>query len=289
MNFDEVTRIMVVGAGVMGHGIAQLFAQAGYEVRLVDINQNVLDRSVKLIRASLRTLVQQGMIMEDDAEAAMNRIRFETDLSNAVKDVDFLIEAVPEVSEIKKEIFLTLHRLCSPETIFATNTSGLDVFALAADTRPSHLVATHFFAPAQIIPLVEVCPGPETLPQVIDLTTRMLENVGKQPVVLKKFIPSFIVNRIQNYISMAVFEMLTNNWATPEEIDLAVKSSLGVRLPMVGVVQSLDFTGLDLVNDITKGAGIPVPLLKKKLKMAISAPRPPRDFMIMVIGPRKKY
>jgi hypothetical protein len=112
---------------------------------------------------------------------------------------------------------------------------------------------------------VEVCPGPYTRAEAVDQVAGLLRRAGKEPVVMRQFVPSFIVNRIQNYISMAVFEMLANGWATPEEIDRAVKLSLGVRLPAVGVVQSLDFTGLDLVSDILKEKGISLPIIDDKV------------------------
>jgi 3-hydroxyacyl-CoA dehydrogenase len=175
------------------------------------------------------------------------------------------VEAVAEVPEVKKEIFSKIDALCPSDVIFATNTSGLDVFSIINISNPSRVVAAHFFAPAQIIPLVEVCPGPETSPEVVALTVRLLEKIGKRPVRLKKFVSSYIVNRIQNYISMAVFEMLNNGWATPEEIDRAVKASLGIRLPVVGVVQSLDFTGLDLVHDIMKSKGVTMPVIADRV------------------------
>lgn len=263
MNSDNIKNIVVVGAGVMGHGIAQVFAGAGYAVSLVDRDDAVLKKARERITGNLKTLAAEGRIKPDEAPAIMGRISMVTDLAMAGKSADLVIEAVSEVPELKKEIFGKLDKVCPAQAIFATNTSGLDVFSLVEISHPERLVATHFFAPAHLIPLVEVCPGPLTDPGVVKTAADLMVKVGKQPVVLKQFVPSFIVNRIQNYIGMAVFEILRNGWATPEEIDLAVKSSLGVRMPVVGVVQLLDFTGLDVVSDISKGHGFTIPIIEE--------------------------
>jgi 3-hydroxybutyryl-CoA dehydrogenase len=266
MHKDSIKNVMVVGAGVMGHGIAQVFAGAGYKVQLVDRDNTVLETARKRITGNLRTLVAEGRIKADETPALLDRISLATDLATVGKTADLVIEAVSEVPELKKEIFEQLDKACPANAIFTSNTSGLDVFSLAGISHPERLVATHFFAPAHIIPLVEVCPGPLTDPGIVRTVADLMVKVGKQPVVLKQFVPSFIVNRIQNYMSMAVFEILANNWATPDEIDLAVKCSLGVRLPVVGVVQLMDFTGLDLVNDISKNHGFTIPMIEELVR-----------------------
>jgi 3-hydroxybutyryl-CoA dehydrogenase len=265
MQLESIKTILVIGAGVMGHGIAQVFAQAGYRVRLMDLDQATLDRALARIKASLHTLAAEGHIAKKDIDRSLKNIQFHTEMSDAAEKADFVIEAVAEIPEFKKEIFSKLDTLCSSDVIFASNTSSLDVFSIISISNPSRVVAAHFFAPAQIIPLVEVCPGPETSPEVVALTARLMEKIGKQPVCLKKFAPSYIVNRIQNQISAAVFEMLINGYADPEDIDRAVKASLGIRLPVVGVVQSLDFTGLDVVNDIMKSRGFTLPVIADRV------------------------
>ncbi|HNW29380.1 MAG TPA: 3-hydroxyacyl-CoA dehydrogenase NAD-binding domain-containing protein [Spirochaetota bacterium] len=266
MNADDIRRIAVIGAGTMGHGIAQVFARAGYLVRLMDPAGDALERARMLIRAGLHTLAHAGHCSHHDIDGIISRIHFDRDIVDAVEDADFVVEAVPEVPEIKKEVFARLDAACRDDAVLATNTSGLDVFGLVGGGNQSRMVATHFFVPAQIIPLVEVCPGPDTSPEITGLTMRLMEKIGKQPVRLNRFVPSFIVNRIQNYISMAVFELLNNGWASPEDIDRAVKASLGIRLPVVGVVQSLDFTGLDLVHDIMRSKGLTMPVIADKVR-----------------------
>ncbi len=198
MEMNSIKTITVVGAGLMGHGIAQVFAQAGYSVWLVDLKQAALERALNLIQNSLNILEKKGVMPKKQGREVLARIRFSTDLMPAAAAADFVVEAVAENAEIKRTVFGELQRLCPPTTLFASNTSGLDVFNLVDPGMAGGLIATHFFAPAQIIPLVEVCPGPQTRPEVVELTRRLLLSVGKEPVVMQRFVPSFIVNRIQN-------------------------------------------------------------------------------------------
>ena len=278
MDINSIKNVMVVGAGVMGHGIAQVFAGAGYKVQLVDRDTTVLETARKRITGSLKTVIAEGRIKADEVPALMDRISFVTDLAVAGKTADLVIEAVSEVPELKKEIFAKLDKACPAHAIFATNTSGIDVFSLVEISHPERLVAAHFFAPAHLIPLVEVCPGPLTDPKIVATVADLMAKVGKEPVVLKQFVQSYIVNRIQNYMGMAVFELLTNGWATPDEIDRAVKASLGIRLPIVGVVQSLDFNGIDFVNDALKSKGMPLPMVTDMVEKGLLGVKTSKGF-----------
>jgi 3-hydroxybutyryl-CoA dehydrogenase len=163
-------------------------------------------------------------------------------------------------------VFAQLDQFCPENTVLASNTSTLDIFDIVETNAPHRLVAAHWFAPPNIVPLVEIAPGPETSAETVAFTADLMQRLGKKTMVMKKFVPALIVNRIQNSIFAAVFELLSQGWATPEEIDIAVKSSLGIRLPVVGVVQTLDFTGLDLVADITRAQGGENPLIEEKVK-----------------------
>ncbi len=266
MDAGDVKRSLVVGAGTMGHSIAQVFSQAGIEVELVDSNEEALSRAMNLINSNLEVLVKFGKVDRDEIPAIKKRIRLSTDLDAAARGVDFALEAVSEVPDVKKEVFSQLEKSCSEDVVLASNTSSLDVFSIAEVQRPERLVVAHWFAPPHIIPLVEVVPGPETSSQVVAFTAGLMNRLGKRAVVMEKFAPFFIVNRIQHYIGLAVIELVNNGWATPEEIDLAVKTSLGIRLPIVGVVQTTDFTGLDLVLNIMKSQGIDYPLVEEKVR-----------------------
>jgi 3-hydroxybutyryl-CoA dehydrogenase len=266
MGQRETRKVLVVGAGTMGHSIAQVFAQAGMEVNLVDADQKILDHAVELIASNMNVLAEWGMLQRNEIPAMVERVHTFVDLAEAAREVDFAIEAVPERPDVKKQVFSQMDQFLPQGVIMASNTSGLDVFSIADVKDPSRIVVAHWFAPAHIIPLVEVVPGPKTSPEAVAFTAKLMEKIGKKAVVMKKFIPLFIVNRIQRAMVEAVYEMLMNGWATPEEIDSAVKLSLGVRLPIVGVVQSLDFNGLDTVLALNRRDGMSLPLIEKSVE-----------------------
>ena len=266
MDPQNVKRVAVIGAGVMGHSIAQVFAQAGILVHLVDLKNDLLTHALQLVKSNLQTLADYGRVSPREIPAVLDRIRPTTDLAGAVREVDFVLEAVAEIPEVKKKVFTQLGAACPKNVVIASNTSGLEIFKIIEVENPSRVVVTHWFAPPHIIPLVEVVPGPATAPDVLQFAAKLMERIGKKPLVMKQFIQRFIVNRIQNAIIGTALEMITNGWATPEQIDLAVKTSLGIRLPIVGVVQSLDFTGLNLVYDMMRGSRTDSPLIEEKVK-----------------------
>ena len=266
MDPKNVKRVAVIGAGVMGHSIAQVFAQAGILVQLVDLKNDLLVHALKLVKSNLQTLADCGRVSPQKIPAILDRIHPTIDLAAAVREVDFVLEAVAEIPKVKKKVFAQLEAACPENVVLASNTSGLEIFKIIEVKNPSRLVVTHWFAPPHIIPLVEVVPGPATTPDVLQFAAGLMDRIGKKPLVMKQFVQRFIVNRVQNAIVRTVLEMITNGWATPEQIDLAVKTSLGIRLPIVGVVQSLDFTGLNLIHDMTKGTETENPLIEEKVR-----------------------
>ena len=266
MNARDVKTALVAGAGVMGHSIAQVFAAAGIETRLVDLTDDALTRAMDLIENNLETLSETDRLDKKDIPEILTRIHPTTDLEAAAKDVDYVLEAVVEVDTVKKEVFSRLEAACPKETVLASNTSGLDVFDIIDISDPSRLVVAHWFAPPHIIPLVEVVPGEKTSQKAVTLTMELMERLGKKPVFMKKFTRSFIVNKIQNNIGLAVLDLLGTGLATPEDIDTAVKYSLGIRLPIVGVAQTMDFNGLDLAYDIIKSYGMENEFIREKVE-----------------------
>ncbi len=266
MSPRSLRTVLVVGAGVMGHSIAQVFAQAHIDVNLVDLDEGKLAHAMTLIQANLDQFAEYGRVPVKEIPEILGRIHPSTDLAAAAKDAGFCVEAVSEVPEIKQRVFSQLDEFCPPNTVIASNTSTLNIFQIARVKRPERLIVAHWFAPPHIIPLVEVAPGPNTKPEIVIFTAALMQRLGKKPLVLKRFVPSLLVNRIQNAIARAVWEMLEKGWATPEQIDLAVKASLGIRLPIVGVVQSLDFTGLDLAADIMRVYGAVSPVVAEKIE-----------------------
>jgi 3-hydroxybutyryl-CoA dehydrogenase len=267
INIEELRKVLVIGAGTMGHSIAQVFAQAGFEVDLVDVDQNKLDHALKLIKSNLNVLTEFNRVKADEITSIISRINLKTNLKEAAKNAQFVLEAVSEVVELKEKIFLKLSENCPENAVLASNTSTLEIFKITRKVKnQERIIAHHWFAPPHIIPLVEVAPGRKTSKDIVDFSVDILQKIGKKPIVIEKFIPSYIVNRLQNAMSSAMYELLARNIATPEQIDLAMKSVLGIRLPIIGVVQSQDFTGLDLVLDIIESKGGTFGLIKDKVE-----------------------
>jgi len=266
MELDKIRRIMVVGAGTMGHAIAQVYATAGFEVDLVDLKQEVLDIAMNKIKSNLSLLVEYEHVKSGEISNILNRIHPSTDLKVAAQNCDLVLEAVSEDRNVKRDVFSQLDEFCSEDIILASNTSELNIFNVAKVKNPERLVIHHWFHPPYIIPLVEIVAGRKTSSEVIDISFKLLEKIGKKPLILKKFTNAFVVNKIQQAINSAVFALILQGIASPEEIDMAIKNSLGIRLPFAGVAQNLDFVGLDVVYDIIKNMGMDLVLLKDKVK-----------------------
>lgn len=258
-NLADLRRSLVVGAGTMGHGIAQAHAMAGLRVDLTDVSQDLLDQAIARIAASLQNFVGLGVVTAEQSREILARIHPTTDLASVAPCADIATEAITEDRDLKTRLFHNLHGWLKPDTLLASNTSGLDVFSLCETlprSRLANLVIHHYFLPAAMIPLVEVVAGPATDPEVVTLSTRFLESLGHVPIVLRKYHPNFIVNSFQVAISAVAARLLAEGVASAEDIDRAVKYSLGIRLPIVGVVQTYDFTGLELVARILRNSGL---------------------------------
>jgi len=245
MRIDWIKRVLVVGAGTMGHSIAMVFAQGGFEVDLIDVKEEVLDRAMSLIRSNLYTLKEGGLIHSKAIPKVINRIRPSTSLEVGER-ADFVVEAISENQKAKRELFRYLDRICPQRTIISSNTSYLNIFNFVRTSRPEKVLIAHWYAPPHLIPLVDVVKGPRTSMDTLETVKTLLLKLGKEPVVMKKFIPGYIVNRLQRAMAREIFYLLDKGYASPEEIDRAVKNSLGIRIPVVGVVQRYDFAGLDL-------------------------------------------
>ena len=255
MKGDWIKRILVVGAGTMGHSIAMVFAQRGYEVDLVDVDRELLTRALSLIRSNLETLYRMKMLTPRSIPKILKRIHPSISLDVAAK-ADVVIEAISENPKAKGKLFRSLDQICPPKTILASNTSYLNIFALAKTRRPQKVLITHWWAPPHLIPLVDVVQGPLTSQETVETIRTLLVKLGKTPVVMKKFIPGFIVNRLQRAMAREIFYLLDHGYATARDIDTAMKNSLGIRIPVVGVVQRYDFTGLDLALTFEKNPSI---------------------------------
>jgi 3-hydroxybutyryl-CoA dehydrogenase len=240
----EIRKVAVLGAGLMGHGIAQVAAQvAKYEVSLRDVRQEFLDKGMKMIRSSLQKFLEKEKISEEEMNETLDRIHPTLDLREAVADADLIIEAVPENVEVKKSVFVETEKLAKEDVMMASNTSSISITLLASATRrPEKFCGMHFFNPPQLMKLVEVVRGAKTSDETVDAVVEVAKKMGKEPVVVKKDSPGFIVNRI---LISALNEALYLVWegvADRDEIDKAVR--LGLNWPM-GPLTLLDHVGLD--------------------------------------------
>jgi 3-hydroxybutyryl-CoA dehydrogenase len=239
-------KILVVGSGIMGNGIAQTFAQAGNQVVLNDLNMDILAAARKNIAIQLNLMAKNGLIDEQTVSAALDNIRLSDKLADCATDADMAFEAIPEKIELKENLFRQLEALCPPKTILATNTSGISINALAKGVkRKSRFIGTHFFMPAHLIPLVEVICGDETSAETAATIMEVLAAVGKKPVKVASDSPGFIANRLQHALAREAMSLVQKGVATPEGVDEVVKSSLAIRLLFTGPIEQRDFNGLD--------------------------------------------
>ncbi|KFM19512.1 3-hydroxybutyryl-CoA dehydrogenase protein [Marine Group I thaumarchaeote SCGC AAA799-P11] len=244
-----IKNITVLGSGVMGHGIAQVSATAGYNIVLRDIEQGFLDKAMEKIRWSLDKLVSKEKISKEEGDAIFGRIKPVVDLKEAVKDAELVIEVVPEIMDLKKKVYAELDEVAAPEVIFASNTSTLPITEIANTTsRPDKFIGIHFFNPPQLMKLVEVIPGEKTSKEITEITKDYVKSVNKQAVLCRKDVPGFIINRLFIPMVHEACFVKDRTGATLEEIDSAVKFKLG--FPM-GIFELADFTGMDVIHKAT--------------------------------------
>lgn len=239
----EIKTIGVLGAGVMGNGIAQVAAQAGYNVILRDIEDRFVEGGIKNIDKFLGKTVEKGKMTADDKNAIMGRIKGTTKIAD-LKDVDFVIEVIIEVMDVKKKVFAELDEVTKPDVILSTNTSSMSITEIATATkRPDKVVGLHFFNPVPLMKLVEVIRGMRTSNETIATALDLARKVGKEPVEVKVDVPGFLVNRLMIASSIEAIKLWEQGIASKEDIDKAAK--LGLNYPM-GPFELMDLTGLDI-------------------------------------------
>jgi len=263
----EIKRVGVVGAGTMGNGIAQVFAQAGFEVRLCDQLPAALDRAKTGIEKSLARFVEKGKLTAADRDAALGRLTSGSDL-DALADVDYVVEAIAESIEAKTDIFMRLDSVTRPDVLLTSNTSSISITTLGAATkRPDKVLGMHFMNPVPLMTLVELIRGQATSPESMAIATSLCTTLGKTPVEAADY-PGFIANRIlMPMINEAIYAVM-EGVGTPEAIDTVMK--LGMNHPM-GPLTLADFIGLDvclaILNVLHEGIGDPkyrpCPLLRR--------------------------
>ena len=274
MDTDRAERVAVIGGGMMGAGVAQVFAAAGHEVALHDVCPEALERAPGAIRNNLDLLAEHGLFPADAVDAAVGRVRTTTDLADAAGGADFVVECVFEDLGLKQGVFERLDALCPPETILATNTSVMSIAEIGALAKhKERVVGTHFWNPPYLIPLVEVVRTAQVDAEVVERTMALLRNAGKHPIDCKKDAPGFVANRLQHALWREAISIVEHGIADAATVDECIRFGPGLRLPILGPMENADMVGLDLTLAIhdyilphLESSGVPSPLLRSKVE-----------------------
>ena len=250
MSNKTIKNIAVIGAGLMGHGIAQEFACAGYRVQLHDITEEKLNNARVQIGKNLTLLAENGVIEKTNISETMHRIQSTTELATSVETADFVVEAVTENLPLKQQIFAELDTLCQPHTILASNTTALMPSQIGANTkRTDKILNTHYFNPPYLIPLVELIRSQDTSDETVSVTFDLLTSIGKTPAIIEKEALGFVGPRLQAALIREAFSIVEQGIASAETVDLVVRNSFGRRLSVAGPFEVFELAGWDLVLD----------------------------------------
>ncbi|HHV79638.1 MAG TPA: 3-hydroxyacyl-CoA dehydrogenase family protein [Firmicutes bacterium] len=244
-----INRVAVVGAGTMGHGIAQAFAMNGIDVSLVDTTQDILDKARTNIANNLRVFLEEGLITEDVIGRTLDNIHFLTDLKEALAEAQYVIEAVPEQLALKQELFRLMDRTTPESAVLSSNTSSLkltDMTVHVSNRRKPRVMITHWYNPPHIVPLVEILSPENADPEAVKAVVQLYDRIGKKVVRVLKEIPGLVANRIQQAIAREVFWLMEHGVASPEDIDRALKFGPAFRYATSGQLEIADLGGLDI-------------------------------------------
>jgi 3-hydroxybutyryl-CoA dehydrogenase len=270
---SKIENIAVIGAGMMGHGIAQIFALQGYSVALMDVKEELLSKALEGVRSNLTLMAERGIVNRKDIDPAISRIKTTVNIAEATHAVQFVVEAVFENLDLKQEIFRELDASCPQDTILATNTSVISITEIAhkAQNR-GRILGTHFWNPPYLIPLVEVIRGEETADWAMDMTYDLLKGAGKHPVRVDKDVPGFVGNRLQHALWREAISIVEQGIADASTVDECIKYGFGLRLPVLGPMETADMVGTNLTLAIhdyilkhLESSPQPSPLLKEKV------------------------
>jgi len=250
--------VAVLGAGLMGHALALVHALGGCRVRLTDTDAATLARAPGLMAAALATLREAGETTHDDAWLG-SAVTTRSDLATSVAGAELIVEAITEDAEAKRALFAALDATAPEEAIIASNTSYLDPFPLMPARRQNRAAIAHWYTPPYLVDLVDIVAGPGCDPDVPERLRALYAGMGKRPIVMRKFVPGFIANRIQAVVSMEVYALLDDGVADAAEIDAAIIHGLALRMPLLGHMMKADFTGLPLVQKALANAAVPPP------------------------------
>ena len=251
---DGGFRAAVVGAGLMGHGIAHVLAQRADSVTMYEVSRDALELADARILDTLDCLVEHGIFDQAEADATLGRISGTTELAEAVEGASVVVEASPEDMELKRRLFTELERLVSPDAILASNSSGMSVGDMTGHlTHQERVVGSHFFLPAQVIPLVEVSRGPRTSDEAMERIIELWRSCGKRPIRIEKDVNGYVANRLQAALVREATNLVAEGVASAEDIDLAVQTSFGLRFMVSGPLEQRDLGGLDLHVALARG------------------------------------
>ncbi len=243
----EINNIAVIGAGIMGHALAQVFALAGFQVALTDSDPEVLGTAIQRIQANLEICLKHSSVDRDRVATVPERITLAPNLGDAASQADFIVEAVFEDLDVKHEVLRQLEEHCPAHAVITSTTSGFRVGDLAvALSHPERFLVTHYWDPPYIIPVVEVVPGDHTSAEAVETTRTLLQAVGIYPALVKKDVPGYVGNRLQHALRREAIAIVEQGIASPEDVDLITRLSFGLRLPVVGLLETIDLGGLDL-------------------------------------------
>ena len=242
----NIEKIAVIGAGVMGPGIAQAFSSGGYPVSIWDPSVPAMEKAKERLAGGVETFIRCGTLTKEQADEIVGRVRFEDTLEAAVSGAGLIVEAIVENAQIKREFYEGLSKLIGPDVIVASNTSALNIFEVVPEHMLPQQLIMHWYGPAQLVPLVEVVKSEQAPQEYADTAMDVLRRCGKAPVFMKKFIQGYIINRLQQCLNREVFYLLDNDICTAADIDYAVKISFVPRAMVLGLCKKIDFGGVDM-------------------------------------------
>jgi 3-hydroxybutyryl-CoA dehydrogenase len=255
--------VAVLGAGTMGHALALVYALGGHSVRMTDSSMAMLDKSGGLMETALASLVEHGEAPAGcTAEWLHAQVTRHPTLAETLDDADLIVEAIVENPEAKRTLFVQVDQHAPDAAVIASNTSYLDPFPMIPSRRQERTIVMHWYTPPYLVDLVDIVGGPKCDPAIVQWASDLVAAMGKVPLVMRKFVPGYIANRIQSAIAAEVYRLIDEDVATAEEIDTAIVHGLALRIPIVAVMAKADFTGL--------------PLLQHALRNATYQPPPPR-------------
>ena len=243
--------ISVIGLGTMGHGIAQTFAVAGFDVRLFDENETVRDSVIDRVQKNLEVMLQTGLLESINLDEVISRMIVCQGEQEACEQSEFIIEAIAEDLDNKREFFSRCEKVVSESSILASNTSSFPNSMIAAGlVHPERCINTHWFNPAHVIPVVEIIPGEHTSEDVVGEVMELLQSIGKQPIRLHKEVPGFALNRIQIAMFREMVDLVEQGVISPSDLDRAVRGSLAIRWAAAGPMRVGDFGGWDVLGKV---------------------------------------